>query len=59
MAIEISHSHLTLKKPEVSIVLPVYNESLILEKNVRLIEKAVRLVTPSYEIIVVELLLVS
>ncbi len=54
MALEMSHSHLASKPPEVSIVLPVYNESLILEKNVKLVEKAVREVASSYEIIVVE-----
>jgi hypothetical protein len=39
---------------EVSIVLPVYNESLILEKNVAQVDQAVGAVTSSYEIMIVE-----
>jgi len=41
-------------KPEVSVVLPVYNESSILRSNVLLVESVVKGITSSYEIIIVE-----
>jgi glycosyltransferase involved in cell wall biosynthesis len=46
--------HSTIEQCEVSIVLPVYNEFLILEKNVAQVDQAVRAVTSSYEIVIVE-----
>ena len=41
-------------KPEVSVVLPVYNESSILRSNVLLVESVVKAIASSYEIIIVE-----
>lgn len=53
-SLPVLHPLSATERSEVSIILPVYNESALLEKNVKAIEVAIHQTTSSYEIIIVE-----